>query len=431
MAQRDLSAPIKAPRCGERSPCPAGDASVRHAVTVGSLILAWASLMPLAWLSLLLVNHDRAAMAVLLCGTGLPVFVWSTAQLRRRLFSLLQDNASRKWERGTVGMIPLGSIQACSAILCTYFAGPVITPGLQYWFWVPIPAFGGLLLAKRTQMAALLAILLLVSSICHHWSGGSHDAWLWVAGQGGIGAFTMACCAAVAWTARQRQATAHMAADVVAANARLELQADQASVLTAAQERHQLAKEMEASVGHHLAIVDTQLELAQKLLPPLPDKSQHAVQRARWAAHDGQAEIRRSISINGIVPNRRKQSLTESLASLVRTAEHAGLTLSIGQTGVYRLLPTLVEISLYRCAQEGISKARRHAQATDIKVTLDFSSSSVVSLFVRDNGHELRDFSREDAVLKRLEERALLLHGKFRTGTTPCGGGFCQMALPG
>lgn len=431
MAQRDLSAPIRAPRCGDRDACPAGEVSVGYAITVGTLILAWASLIPLIWLSFLLVSHGRATAAILLCGTGLPVFIWTSAQLRRRLSTLFRDNAPRKLERGTVGILPLGGIQACSAILCTHFAGPVITPMLQQWLWVPIPAFGGLLLARRAQMVALLAALLLVSGLCHHWSSGSKEVWPWLAGQAAIGGFTMACCAAVAWLARQRQTATHVAADVIAANARLELLADQTAVLAAAQERQRLVEEVENSVGHSLTIVDSQLELAQKLLPALPNEALKAVQKARWATHDGQVEIRRSVSSTCITPNRKKQSLTESLSALVGTAEHTGLTLSIGQTGVYRMLPALVEVSLYRCAQEGISHARRHAQATEIKVTLDFSSSSMVTLYVRDNGHEFRHFSKEDAGLKRLEERALLLHGKFMTGTTPTGGRFCQMTLPG
>jgi len=398
---------------------------------VGTLILAWATLVPLAWVSLLLISHGRAAMAALLCGTGIPVFVWNSAQLRRRLFSLFQESIPRKWDRGTVGILPMGCIQACSAILCIHFGGPVITPGLQQWFWMPISAFGGLLLAKWTQMAALLAALLLVSSVCHQWSGGTHGILSWVACQAALGGFTMACCAAVAWLARQRQATAHVAADVVATNARLELLADESSVIAAAQERQRMAEEIQETVGKNLAVAEAQLKIAQKLIPASWDEVLKSMQKARWATRDGLEEIRRCISNASAVHNRKKQSLTESLSTLIGVAEHSGLTLCIGQTGVCRALPALVEISLYRCAQQGITNARRHAQASEITVTLDFSSSSMVSLSVRDNGHEFRNFSEEDAGLKRLEERALLLHGKFRTGATPSGGGLCQMSLPG
>jgi signal transduction histidine kinase len=125
-----------------------------------------------------------------------------------------------------------------------------------------------------------------------------------------------------------------------------------------------------------------------------------------------------------------ERSLAESLTSLITGAERPGLRLVLQQSGKSRSLPSLVEISLYRCAQEGITNACRHAAASEITVHLDFTSDVNVVLSVSDNGRGFSRIPEDSHGLKGLHERAALLHGEFAAGTDPHGGGFCRMVIP-
>ena len=160
-----------------------------------------------------------------------------------------------------------------------------------------------------------------------------------------------------------------------------------------------------------------------------PSRALDSIQKAQRASREGLAEIRRSISSLRATPQEQR-TLAESLTSLITGAERPGLKLVLQQSGRSRALPSLAEISLYRCAQEGITNACRHAGASEISVHLDFTSDKCVILSVLDNGRGFSRIPENSHGLKGLNERAALLNGDFFAGTEKHGGGCCRMAIP-
>lgn len=90
-------------------------------------------------------------------------------------------------------------------------------------------------------------------------------------------------------------------------------------------------------------------------------------------------------------------------------------------------LPSQVEIALFRIAQEAINNILKHAQASEVKLALEFTDLQV-SMRVEDNGKGFAALQRPDTEntqhlgLATMQERASLLGGRFTCTSTHEGG---------
>lgn len=404
--------------------------SAKWMVLVAGVILAWVSLMPVAWIGYQMLQRAMIAKASMLAVCGFLAFFWNLSHLRRVLHDLYQEEHPMK-EKSQSGVQAawIFGVQLLFAFACTHLAGWFNPIGMQQWFWMPVAGFAGVLLTRRRHMISVLLIALAVSTAHEYAVRGKHPAVFWMFGQITTSVFIMGCSFAMTQASRQRLSTARQAAELRSANARLELEADQAAVTAVEQERSRLAREIHDAVGHSLTVVGVQLDAAEALMHQSPERALDSIHKARRSSREGLAEIRRSVSSLRATPQ-DERSLTESLTSLITGAERPGLKLTLQQSGKSRPLPSLVEISLYRCAQEGITNACRHAGASEITVHLDFTSDTRVVLSVTDNGRGFSTIPENSHGLKGLRERAVLLNGEFFAGTGQRGGGFCRMEIP-
>ncbi len=404
--------------------------SARWMVVVAGAILAWISLMPIAWIGFHMIKAALVAKALMLIAFGLMVFFWNLFHLQRLLFHLYQGERPKKEIIVSGAQIAcIFGVQLLLAFVCTHLAGTFNPLGMQQWFWMPVAGFAGVLLTRRSRMILLLLVSLSASTVHEYVVQGPQHAVFWMCGQVTTSVFIMGCCFAMTQASRQRMNTERLAVELRAANAQLELQADQVAVLAVAQERNRLAREIHDAVGHSLTVVGVQLDAAESFLQQAPARALDSINKAQRASREGLAEIRRSVS--SLRATQDERTLTESLTSLITGAERPGLKLALQQSGKSRSLPALVEISLYRCAQEGITNACRHAGASEITVHLDYTSSSNVTLSVTDNGRGFSKIPESSHGLKGLYERAALLRGEFTAGTDlQGGGGCCCMVIP-
>ncbi len=95
-----------------------------------------------------------------------------------------------------------------------------------------------------------------------------------------------------------------------------------------------------------------------------------------------------------------------------------------------RHLPIL-EAGIYRVAQEAISNAVKHAQASHLVVNLS-EDDEVVALSVEDDGcgFEVADASAAGFGLIGMRERVELLGGTLRVTSTPSGGTRIDVTVP-
>jgi two-component system sensor histidine kinase UhpB len=94
-------------------------------------------------------------------------------------------------------------------------------------------------------------------------------------------------------------------------------------------------------------------------------------------------------------------------------------------------LPTLsaeVELVIYRVAQEAMTNALRHAQATQLTIALGRADGGVV-LVVRDDGRGLPE-RRRDSGLAGMRERALLIDAELEVRSGPGGGTEVVLSVP-
>jgi PAS domain S-box-containing protein len=101
---------------------------------------------------------------------------------------------------------------------------------------------------------------------------------------------------------------------------------------------------------------------------------------------------------------------------------------SVSVTGAERILPTEVQLLLFRIAQEAINNVRRHARATAVEICLDLGAAAI-TMTVRDNGLGFHVPSRiEDLAgtghlgIMGMAERAKLLSGTLEVHSSPGNG---------
>jgi two-component system sensor histidine kinase UhpB len=112
-----------------------------------------------------------------------------------------------------------------------------------------------------------------------------------------------------------------------------------------------------------------------------------------------------------------KLGLEEALRDLVDRTRRSqpGVRIELHAQLGERPAPPDAALTLYRAAQEGITNALRHGQATALHVRLEATDGGM-TLEVVDNGHGLaRDWSADDGHhgLRWLAERVEALDGRF------------------
>jgi len=223
-------------------------------------------------------------------------------------------------------------------------------------------------------------------------------------------------------------------AELDEAHRRLSEYAVQVEDLATTQERNRLAREIHDSLGHHLTAIHVHLEAARTLLDgqPASDAPPAAIatslDKAQSLTQEGLAEVRRSVAALRASPL-EGHSLPEALTLVADECRRAGIPTELAVRGAPHPLPMPAKQALFRAAQEGLTNARKHAQASQATVTLDYGDT-VVRLTVQDDG---LGAERTDGGfgLVGVRERVQLLGGQVKVRTAPGEGFTLQVEVPG
>ncbi|HSG45467.1 MAG TPA: sensor histidine kinase [Anaerolineales bacterium] len=205
------------------------------------------------------------------------------------------------------------------------------------------------------------------------------------------------------------------------ANHQLAEYASQAEELAATQERNRLAREIHDNLGHYLTIVNVQIEAAKVTCETDPARALDALDKAHDLAKKGLTSVRESVAALRVSPveNRR---IEDAITELIEESQTTGIETSFKIIGESKLVEPKSALALYRVVQEGLTNVRKHADASHVDVTLDFSQPDVIRLTLRDNGSGATDTSGGFGLIG-LRERVQLLGGEFKIETQP-GQGF-------
>jgi two-component system sensor histidine kinase UhpB len=205
--------------------------------------------------------------------------------------------------------------------------------------------------------------------------------------------------------------------------ARLEAQRHESVTVTLTaqeEERRRIARNLHDEVGQNLTAVLLQLDrLGRRVRPELRDEFDETVESVRSSLE----EVRR-------VARELRPGVLEDLGLANALRELCGIFSVRGGLRVERLIaPTLprlspdTELVIYRVAQESLTNAARHSEATRVELRLERVPGGVV-LRVSDNGKGLPEGVAASSVggLRGMREWALLVGGELDITSRRTGG---------
>ena len=198
-------------------------------------------------------------------------------------------------------------------------------------------------------------------------------------------------------------------------------------------ERNRMAREIHDTLAQSFVGVSVQLEIVSQLLThsQLPAANQQ-LDRTRDYVREGLAEARRSIwDLRAITA---QNTLPTRLTHLVEQSRNQNIPTQLNIGGTYRPLSPTVEAEVLRIAQESLTNAQRHAQATHITLDLRYHSNRL-TLTITDDG---RGFNPSDATLpaqghfglQGMRERATQINATLSIKSTPETGTTVTLDLP-
>ncbi|BAY25304.1 integral membrane sensor signal transduction histidine kinase [Calothrix sp. NIES-2100] len=199
--------------------------------------------------------------------------------------------------------------------------------------------------------------------------------------------------------------------------------------VSAAQERHRIARELHDSLGHALTALNFQLQTASKLCKPDPNQAQEFLNEANRLMAIATQEVRQSVKALRNDPL-ATQSLETLIASLVSDFHQTtGILPEVEINLPMTLLPHFTA-PLYRIIQEALNNIRKYAQATAVQIHL-CTTSTGLHLTIQDNG---RGFDIENISggygLRGMQERIAVLQGQFQLTTQPQAGCCIHVEIP-
>jgi len=215
-------------------------------------------------------------------------------------------------------------------------------------------------------------------------------------------------------------------------NARLYDEIRQIAVM---EERNRMAREIHDTLAQGFSGIILQLEAAEQALDGDASAAERHLNQARSLARKSLAEARRSVW--NLRPQALEQlPLVEAIKQEVdKFRQSLGVNVEFSISGTRCDLPPEVEASLLRIFQESLTNVRRHANATEVEVSLTFDES-VVELSIRDNGVGFSprtagaEKKRDTFGLISMRERARGLGGTFEIQSRRGKGTLVKVVIP-
>lgn len=310
------------------------------------------------------------------------------------------------------------------------------------WFGLASNTFLPYLLFMLTSQACLLLrlrwALLLSAALLLGWIGV-----LWLKGADleavvgnlilvGLGMIFSIVFSLANLRARRQQRRAEALLDELRlVNAELTTAREREKELAAAEERVRLARDIHDGLGHHLTVLNVQLQAATKLVARDPGRAQAALDICREEAQAALSEVRQSVAALRRTPLDGR-SLDEALALLVGDFERrAGLSARYSLRGTPVALSPAATTTLYRAAQEGLTNAQKHARARQVTATLSFDATLARLQVCDDGAPAVSDSATTGGFgLAGLRERAEQLGGRLIAAPQPERGFLLDLSLP-
>lgn len=246
-------------------------------------------------------------------------------------------------------------------------------------------------------------------------------------------ASTVAATAAGLVIRSRRQLIASLRERAVAAEIESRLRADQAQL----EAREELAREMHDVLGHRLSLLSVQAGALSYNRATSADETARAVEEIRHSSRKALQDLREVIGVLRAPQGDIPLPGVADIAALVADAERAGSPTTFvdasGLTAGRQDAPAIVERTLYRFVQEGLTNARKHAPGRAVTVHVQGSPGAYVHaeiVNVLSSTPAPNEGAPPGSGLRGLEERAVLVGGHVAHSVESSGTWRLSMRLP-
>jgi signal transduction histidine kinase len=191
------------------------------------------------------------------------------------------------------------------------------------------------------------------------------------------------------------------------------------------EERLRVAQEVHDVVGHGLAAINMQAEIALHVLPKRPEQAATALAAISRTSKNALDELRATLALvrSDAAENRLPGPGLAQLDALVGRLADTGVPVRVEVEGQRPSLPAAVDLAAYRVVQEALTNVLRHAGAASATVRVGYAKDAV-TVEVTDNGRGSPSGGDGDGQgIPGMRARVAALGGRFAAGPAD-GGGF-------
>ena len=213
------------------------------------------------------------------------------------------------------------------------------------------------------------------------------------------------------------------------------------------QERLRIARDLHDSVGHHLALISVQSDVAGRALDGDAPTAREALLHVKSASRKALEELRDTVSLlrqpgDPVAPTVVPAPGLDALEELLGSLRASGLAIDTLVRGAAVPLAPAADVTAYRVIQESLTNARKHSSRRRARLTLGYDRQEL-RITVEDLGTEdsAGDVGGADPIagsglapeatplpaggqgIRGMRERLLALGGRLAAGPRP-GGGF-------
>jgi signal transduction histidine kinase len=211
-------------------------------------------------------------------------------------------------------------------------------------------------------------------------------------------------------------------------------------------ERLRVAHEVHDVVGHGLAAIMMQADIALHLLPKQPEQAEAALTAISRTSRESLDELRATLGAVRRGDDHDDRSPAPGLArlnELVDRTRAVGVPVSVDTTGPLATLPAAVDLTAYRIVQESLTNVLRHAGTATASVTVALTATKL-TISISDTGPAGNNGAtsaagrggdppsptRDGHGLAGMKERVSALGGSLTVGPDPQGGFTVTATLP-
>jgi signal transduction histidine kinase len=198
-------------------------------------------------------------------------------------------------------------------------------------------------------------------------------------------------------------------------------------------ERLRVAQEVHDVVGHGLAAIMMQADIALHVLPRQPEQAEAALTAISRTSRESLDELRATLGAVRRGNDADDRSPAPGLArlnALVDRTRAVGVPVAVDVTGPVASLPAAVDLAAYRIVQESLTNVLRHAGTATASVHVTLADANL-TVSISDTGCGAPPTpARNGHGLAGMKERASALGGTLTAGPRPEGGFTVTATLP-